>query len=40
LFEGKADCDVVAEPRERNAHQNCLSVRRSFSQNGLISEIP
>ena len=26
--------DVVAQPRQRDAHQNCLRTRRSFSQNG------
>ena len=26
--------DVVAQPGQRNLHQNCLRTRRSFSQNG------
>ena len=34
LVDGHREGDVVAQPGERNAHQNCLRTRRSFSQNG------
>ena len=34
LAGGHRQRDVVAQPRQRDAHQNCLRTRRSFSQNG------
>ena len=40
LRRGHVDVDVVAQPGERNPHQNCLSTRRSFSQNMRMSGMP
>ena len=34
LADGHRQWNVVAQPRQRDAHQNCLRTRRSFSQNG------
>ena len=34
LADGHRQRDVVAQPRQRDPHQNCLRTRRSFSQNG------
>jgi hypothetical protein len=39
LGQGHVDGDVVAEPRNRDAHQNCLRIRRSGDQRGRISSM-
>ena len=37
LLERHVERDVVGEPGDRNAHQNCVRTRRSPSQSGLMS---
>ena len=40
LLDGNVEVDVLAQPRNRDSHPNCSSIRTSFSQNRRRSPSP